>query len=415
MVNSKYDNIYKWVYRDALGDQGACRREGCQEQLESTEHAVCGCAWAQERWDKLEAELTMEWDLKEWGDWKEISWLSNKYVGWKRLWTAAGAVPRDIELKIGSEFSPQVHSRIIQAANRCAKTAEKIWSERNENNEAWIDSLPELRARKTKAARQQWKWESQPTIRVPKKRNRVQQMEDARDEHRKEARIRVDESMEGWENTTNEEREESQLLRVSPEELLMVTNLERAAADKAVVAAHKGTIGRARKAGSTPDIDTGNAMLVDMIDTVQVLSGKRTRGLDAHFWVPVKGASVMVFWAGVDGLGVHLKVPGTWHPATVSNMEWPEDKGEPGLYLKYAADGLEEWTAMSLFGDTVLPIETTKKMKPNVNDRKRKQDCVEYTEQFPREATEWLGYGATLKVKWGARGPTHKRMQDKGV
>ena len=29
-------------------------------------------------------------------------------------------------------------------------------------------------------------------------------------------------------------------------------------------------------------------------------------------------------------------------------MEWPEDKGEPGLYLKYAADGLEECTAMSL-------------------------------------------------------------------
>ena len=119
--------------------------------MESTEHAVCGCAWARERWEKLEAELTMEWDLKEWGDWKEISWLSNQYVGWSRLWTAAGAVPSDIELMIGSEFSLQAHSRIMQAANRCAKTAEKIWSERNENNEAWIDSIPELRARKTKA------------------------------------------------------------------------------------------------------------------------------------------------------------------------------------------------------------------------------------------------------------------------
>ena len=238
---------------------------------------------------------------------------------------------------------------------------------------------------------------------MPKKRDRVQQKEDAREEQRKEARVRVDESMEGWENTTNEEREECQLLRVSPEELLMVTNIERAAADKAVVAAHRGTISRARKAGSTPDIDTGGAMLVDMVDTVQVLSGKRTRGMDAHFWVPVKGASVMVFWAGVDGLGVHLGVPGTWHPAIVSDMEWPDDKGEPGLYLKYATDGLEEWTAMSLFGDTVLPIETTKKMRHNVKDRKRKQDCVEYTEQFPREATDWLGHGATIKVKWGGQ------------
>ena len=78
---------------------------------------------------------------------------------------------------------------------------------------------------------------------------------------------------------------------MSPEELLRVTNLERAAADKAVVAAHRETVSRARKAGSTPDIDTSHAMLVDMIETVQVLSGKRTRGTDAHFWVPVKGAS----------------------------------------------------------------------------------------------------------------------------
>ena len=54
-------------------------------------------------------------------------------------------------------------------------------------------------------------------------------------------------------------------------------------------------------------------------------------------------------------------------------------------------------------GDTVLPIETTKKMKHNVKDKKRKQDCVEYTEQFPQEATDWLGYGATIKVKWGAK------------
>ena len=185
--------------------------------------------------------------------------------------------------------------------------------------------------------------------------------------------------------------------------ILRIAARERATADKEVVAAHKGVLSRARKVGSTPDIDTSHAMLVDMVDTVPVLSGKRTRGTDAHFWVPVKGAQVRVFWAGVGGEGEHMKVPGTWHPATVSTMEWPEDRGEPGLYLKYAADGFEEWTAISLFGDTVLPIESTKKMKPNVNIKKRKQDQVEYTEHFPKEATEWLGYGAQVKVKWGSK------------
>jgi hypothetical protein len=56
-----------------------------------------------------------------------------------------------------------------------------------------------------------------------------------------------------------------------------------------------------------------------------------------------------------------MGVPGTWHPATVSTMEWPDDKGEPGLYLRYT-DGMGEWTAISLFGDTVVAVESTKKM-----------------------------------------------------
>ena len=41
----------------------------------------------------------------------------------------------------------------------------------------------------------------------------------------------------------------------------------------------------------------------------------------------------------------------------------PEDKGEPGLYLQYE-DSTEEWTAMSIFWDTVEPIpKPTKRMK----------------------------------------------------
>jgi hypothetical protein len=41
MVNSNSDNIYSWVYRDELGSHGACRRKGCGEEFESTEHAMC--------------------------------------------------------------------------------------------------------------------------------------------------------------------------------------------------------------------------------------------------------------------------------------------------------------------------------------------------------------------------------------
>ena len=50
----------------------------------------------------------------------------------------------------------------------------------------------------------------------------------------------------------------------------------------------------------------GFAPLVNMIDTVPVLSSKRTRGEDAHFWVPRKGTSVRVFWSGIGGGGDHM-------------------------------------------------------------------------------------------------------------
>ena len=84
-----------------------------------------------------------------------------------------------------------------------------------------------------------------------------------------------------------------------------------------------------------------------------------------------------------------MGVPGTWHPATVSVMEWPDDKGEPGLYLRYA-DGVGEWTAISLFGGTVVEVESTKKIRCNPKDRKRKQGATKDTDKFPEGVTEWL-------------------------
>ena len=59
-----------------------------------------------------------------------------------------------------------------------------------------------------------------------------------------------------------------------------------------------------------------------------------------------------------------------------------------------------EWTAISLFGDTVVELESTKKMRRNSKDKKRKQGVAEGTDKFPEGVTEWLGYGATVKIKF---------------
>ena len=194
-----------------------------------------------------------------------------------------------------------------------------------------------------------------------RKRTRVQQKKDDREVHRKAVGIDIENQLREWERSTNEKREGVRQLRVSPEELHRVTKKARKSAKQQVVAAHRDIIKKAIMAGTTPNIDMGHAPLVNMSDTIPVLSSKRTRGKDAHFWVPRKGTSVRIFWSGIGGKGDHMGVPGTWHPATVTTMEWPDGKGEPGLYLRYT-DGTEEWTAISLFGDTVVEIESTKKV-----------------------------------------------------
>ena len=97
---------------------------------------------------------------------------------------------------------------------------------------------------------------------------------------------------------------------------------------------------------------------------------------------------------------------GTRHSARTTTTEWPDEKGIPGVYLHVEyTDGIVEWTAMDLFGDTVQIIPAkTKKMRHNTRSRKRKQDqSLEYTERFPEEATEWLGYGSLVSVKFNSR------------
>ena len=400
MAESNSDNIYKWVYREELGKEGGCRRKGCTEESETTDHAICGCRWAQEKWEHLDAQLEREWALKGW-DWSKVSWIANKYEGWERLWTAAGGVPRGIESIIGSEFSPQMHSKIMEAAGRCARTAQEIWKERNEENEEWLDSIPDLRERKTEAGRRQWRHAAQPKEKVHRKRTRVNQKKADREEHKKRVVGEVTEKMEQWEVTVNAYREERRMLRIGPEELGREAKRVRAEDVKEVMKAHREEVKKAVYAGSTPDIDMSEVATTDMMNTTPVTSSKRTRGTDAHFWVPKANTEVRVFWAGIEGGGEHNKVKGTWHSARTTNMEWPEEKGIPGVYLEYT-DGVVEWTAMDLFGDTVQIIPTkTKKMKHNQKNKKRKQDQAPgYTETFPAEATEWLGYGSLVKVKF---------------
>ena len=53
-------------------------------------------------------------------------------------------------------------------------------------------------------------------------------------------------------------------------------------------------------------------------------------------------------------------------------------------------DDMDGWTAINPFGDTVVEVESTKKMRYNPKDKKRKQGVAEGTDRFSEGVTEWL-------------------------
>ena len=102
--------------------------------------------------------------------------------------------------------------------------------------------------------------------------------------------------MEQWEVTVNAYREERRMLRVGPEELERESKRIRVEDVKEVVKAHREEVEKAVYAGSAPDIDMSEVAKIDMMNTTPVTSSKRTRGTDAHFWIPKgqhRGESVL--------------------------------------------------------------------------------------------------------------------------
>ena len=57
---------------------------------------------------------------------------------------------------------------------------------------------------------------------------------------------------------------------------------------------------------------------------------------------------------------------------------------------------------VEMFGDTIELITVPKDKHKTINGDK-KAVTITHQEQFPKEATEWLGYGDELQVRFGKR------------
>ena len=74
----------------------------------------------------------------------------------------------------------------------------------------------------------------------------------------------------------------------------------------------------------------------------------------------------------------------------------------PGAYIKYDSDGIEEWHSIEMFGDTI-ELTTKPRDKHMTINGDTKAVTITHKARFPKEATEWLGYGAELQVLFGKK------------
>ena len=106
-----------------------------------------------------------------------------------------------------------------------------------------------------------------------------------------------------------------------------------------------------------------------------------------EFWVPRVNTHVEVMWTSPEGVKCG-NLRGQWFKGKVVNLEWPPGSGIPGAWIKYE-DGSVHWHGMDLFDTTIKPRNAHKR---------------DHTHTWPVAATEWLGVGSRVSVRWPAAG-----------
>ena len=123
-----------------------------------------------------------------------------------------------------------------------------------------------------------------------------------------------------------------------------------------------------------------------MMHTAPVTIGKRRKLQGkASFWIPTVGAEVRVLWVDNDN---SRGKQGMWHAGKVTELSWPEEKGTPGAYIRYLEDGVEEWHAMPLFGESVELLKAPADRLVCVQGSKKRAK-IEHRERFPLHATQY--------------------------
>ena len=384
-------NAYTEVYENLIGEEGKCIR--CGHGKETVEHAILECPKAENRWGRAQHIIEQMWE-KEGECWNQADWLNktHQYDGWCKMNAAMGMAPAQIGEYISmSEISK--YKLVTNTTKIILETAKAVWQDRNEETKTWVESDPLLMKRKKHADRTGWaetekagehklKRKKTPKL-LPLLSKRIQRTEAKITQAKGVSETKAETESQRVATKYQGECSKLQVITMHPKAM----ERERERIKREVMQPFnkwaRGIRNKTKLAHGTRDLtqeEMGPRSMQNSQPAVSTL-GKN------HHWVPRLDTAVEAFWTG-EGEETLGNLTGRWWEGKIIAHSWPEDKGIPGVTIKYKG-GHQEWHGMESCGITVRP--------------KNKQKAVKgkpYTTMFPEKAIEWLGIGARLRIKW---------------
>jgi hypothetical protein len=387
-------SAYAAVYQPSIGPEGRCTQPGCSCPKETTVHATIECAYAKEAWQRTDHRIDSMW-MEEGADWARLGWINNPPLGWKPQWTTWGLVPDTVARVAGGDRATM--ARLKRTVNMIIDTSLDIWNNRNTYHLEW-EATQEGMVDRKKAAKFS-NWSPTPMIGplpkpVAKPRTETQKIEDSitrakliRREEITRAETVKQAANSKWQQSVvgiskpEEEDAESIERRVTKSMRTEVRALHEPRRKRECAQGTRKLTGAETTASTTPPHNAPRPM--------------KAPCSPGEHWIPTVGTRVKVAWT-LEGGG--LKIGGQrghWRRGKVTKLEWPQDKGTPGVRIKYD-DRSTHWHGLNLAGSVLMPQDIPKPNCSKSNPRKRQQK----KHTLPAEALQWIGQGAVIKVKW---------------
>ena len=340
-ANASEDNAYSQVYAGDIGEEGCCPR--CGEGKETQRHALWECKESEVRWQRIDHMIEKKWDENNM-NWKAVGWIWNtedRYPEWTVENMMMGLTPSNIDTLINLEI-PSHFAVVKETAMMILKASSDIWESRNEALKEWMEQHDELKKRKETANRKGWtkQGDGAPADRSPRNKAARTRLGMAIDKRRDTIKEATKQAEKNAEELAQEHLDQCEQNGTLPPHPMAMQRAKRAVVTRELRGTKRkanAVVKRARMAEGTRSI-TQQEMDQGQIKNTQPASMSKKI---THFWVPRVQTLVKVFKPDVDGDSLCENLRGEWVSGKVTKLEWPEEKGIPGVWIKHQ-DGNKE-------------------------------------------------------------------------